>query len=135
MATAKTNLLDLSRRDLEAFFVALGEKPFRATQLMKWLYHERITDFAAMTNLSKVLRERLTERAEIRLPEVVLDRASQDGSHKWLIRLDSGNCIETVFIPEPDRGTLCVSSQIGCPLDCSFSRLLVLRHGTAGLQP
>ncbi len=118
--TGKVNLLDLDRRDLEAFFVALGEKPFRATQLMKWLYHERVTDFAAMTNLSKALRERLAERAEIRPPEVVLDQASRDGSHKWLIRLDSGNSIETVFIPEPDRSTLCVSSQIGCPLDCSF---------------
>jgi 23S rRNA (adenine2503-C2)-methyltransferase len=118
--TGKVNLLDLNRRDLEAFFVALGEKPFRATQLMKWLYHERVTDFAAMTNLSKALRERLAERAEIRPPEVVLDQASRDGSHKWLIRLNSGNSIETVFIPEPDRGTLCVSSQIGCPLDCSF---------------
>jgi len=120
-ATAgKINLLDLDRHDLEAFFVALGEKPFRATQVMKWIYHERIIDFAAMTNLSKALRERLTDCAEIRLPEVALDQASRDGSHKWLIRLDSGNGIETVFIPEPDRGTLCVSSQIGCPLDCSF---------------
>ncbi len=118
--TTKLNLLDLDRRDLEAFFAALGEKPFRVTQLMKWIYHERVTDFAAMTNLSKALRVQLAERAEIRLPEVILDQASRDGSHKWLIRLDSGNCIETVFIPEPDRGTLCVSSQIGCPLDCSF---------------
>ena len=118
--TGKVNLLDLSRRDLEAFFVALGEKPFRAAQVMKWIYHERVTDFPAMTNLSKALRERLAEHAEIRPPEVVLDQASRDGSHKWLIRLDSGNGIETVFIPEPDRGTLCVSSQIGCPLDCSF---------------
>ncbi|MCC8988257.1 MAG: bifunctional tRNA (adenosine(37)-C2)-methyltransferase TrmG/ribosomal RNA large subunit methyltransferase RlmN, partial [Candidatus Contendobacter sp.] len=117
---SKLNLLDLDRRDLDAFFARLGEKPFRAVQLMKWLYHERVTDFAAMTNLGKALRERLAECAEIRLPEIVLDQASQDGSHKWLIRLDSGNSIETVFIPEPDRGTLCVSSQIGCPLDCSF---------------
>jgi 23S rRNA (adenine2503-C2)-methyltransferase len=116
----KINLLDLDRPDLEAFFVALGEKPFRATQIMKWIYHERVIDFAAMTNLSKALRERLADCAEIRLPEVALDQASRDGSHKWLIRLDSGNGIETVFIPEPDRGTLCVSSQIGCPLDCSF---------------
>ena len=116
----KVNLLDLERRDLEAFFVTLGEKPFRATQVMKWIYHERVIDFAAMTNLSKALRERLVDCAEIRLPEVVLDQASRDGSHKWLIRLDRENCIETVFIPEPDRGTLCVSSQIGCPLDCSF---------------
>ncbi|MBK8534328.1 MAG: 23S rRNA (adenine(2503)-C(2))-methyltransferase RlmN [Candidatus Competibacteraceae bacterium] len=116
----KVNLLDLDRRDLEAFFAALGEKPFRATQIMKWIYHERVTDFAAMSNLSKALRERLAACAEIRLPEVILDQASRDGSHKWLIRLDSGNSIETVFIPEPDRGTLCISSQIGCPLDCSF---------------
>ena len=120
MTAAKTNLLDLDRRDLEEFFVALGEKPFRAAQLMKWIYHERVIDFAAMTDLSKALRARLADCAEIRLPEVALDQASRDGSHKWLIRLDSGNCVETVFIPEPDRGTLCVSSQIGCPLDCSF---------------
>ncbi|MCP5195569.1 MAG: 23S rRNA (adenine(2503)-C(2))-methyltransferase RlmN [Gammaproteobacteria bacterium] len=118
--TVRTNLLDLDRRGLEAFFVSLGEKPFRATQMMKWIYHERVTDFAAMTNLSKTLRERLAECAEIRPPQVVLDQPSRDGSHKWLVRLDSGNSIETVFIPEPDRGTLCVSSQIGCPLDCSF---------------
>ena len=120
MTAAKTNLLDLDRRDLEEFFVALGEKPFRAAQLMKWIYHERVIDFAAMTDLSKALRARLADCAEIRLPEVALDQASRDGSHKWLIRLDSGNSVETVFIPEPDRGTLCVSSQIGCPLDCSF---------------
>jgi 23S rRNA (adenine2503-C2)-methyltransferase len=118
--SARINLLDLDRRDLEAFFVALDEKPFRAVQVMKWIYHQRVADFAAMTDLSKALRERLAERAEIRPPEVALDRASRDGSHKWLIRLDRGNSIETVFIPEPDRGTLCVSSQIGCPLDCSF---------------
>jgi 23S rRNA (adenine2503-C2)-methyltransferase len=120
VATAKINLLDLDRRDLEAFFVSLGEKPFRATQVMKWIYHEGVTDFALMTDLSKALRERLAERAAIRPPEVVLDQVSRDGSHKWLIRLDGGNGIESVFIPEPDRGTLCVSSQIGCPLDCSF---------------
>ncbi|MBK7541249.1 MAG: 23S rRNA (adenine(2503)-C(2))-methyltransferase RlmN [Candidatus Competibacteraceae bacterium] len=120
MTAARTNLLDLDRRALEAFCASLDEKPFRAVQLMKWIYHERVTDFAAMTNLSKALRQRLAGCAEIRPPELVLDRASRDGSHKWLVRLDSGNCIETVFIPEPDRGTLCVSSQIGCPLDCSF---------------
>lgn len=120
MTTAKTNLLNLDRCALEAFFIALGEKPFRAAQVMKWIYHEQIIDFAAMSNLSKALRAQLTECAEIRPPEVVLDQASRDGSHKWLMRLDSGNSIETVFIPETDRGTLCVSSQIGCPLDCSF---------------
>ena len=117
---AKVNLLNLDRHDLEGFFVALGEKPFRAVQIMKWIYHERVSDFAAMTNLSKALRERLAQCAEIRPPEVIVDQASADGSHKWLVRLDSGNSIETVFIPEPERGTLCVSSQIGCPLDCAF---------------
>ncbi|RUQ36400.1 MAG: 23S rRNA (adenine(2503)-C(2))-methyltransferase RlmN [Candidatus Competibacteraceae bacterium] len=120
MAADKLNLFDLDRRDLETFFVSMGEKPFRAAQLMKWIYHERVVDFAAMTDLSKALRARLAETTEIRPPEVILDQGSQDGSHKWLIQLDSGNCIETVFIPEPDRGTLCVSSQIGCPLDCAF---------------
>lgn len=116
----RINLLDLDRRALEAFFATLGEKPFRAAQVMKWIYHERLTDFAAMTNLSKGLRARLLEGVEIRPPGVVQDRPSHDGSRKWLIRLDNGNSVETVFIPEPDRGTLCVSSQIGCPLDCAF---------------
>ncbi len=114
------NLLNLDRHGLENFFISLGEKPFRAVQLMKWIYHERVTDFNAMTNLSKALRTRLSECAEVRVPEVVLDQASQDGSCKWLIQLDSGNSVEAVFIPETERGTLCVSSQIGCPLDCSF---------------
>ena len=118
--TDRTNLLDLDRRALEGFFAALGEKPFRAAQVMKWIYHERLTDFAAMTNLSQGLRARLAECAEIRPPGVSHDQPSQDGSRKWLVRLDSGNSVETVFIPEPDRGTLCVSSQIGCPLDCAF---------------
>lgn len=120
VAVTKTNLLNLHRKDLEAFFATLGEKPFRAAQVMKWIYHERVTAFADMTNLSKALRQRLAECAEIRRPEVVLAQASADGSHKWLLRMDSGNCIEMVFIPEPERGTLCVSSQIGCALDCSF---------------
>ncbi len=117
---AKTNLLDLDRRALEAFFAELGEKPFRATQVMKWIYHEGVSDFESMTNLSKQVRVRLAEIAEVRAPELVLEQASRDGSRKWVVRLDSGNCVETVFIPEDDRGTLCVSSQIGCALDCSF---------------
>ncbi|TCO82405.1 23S rRNA (adenine2503-C2)-methyltransferase [Plasticicumulans lactativorans] len=117
---ARINLLDLTRRELEAFFAGLGEKPFRAQQVMKWIYHEGITDFEAMTNLSKKVRSQLMALAEVRLPEVVLDQASGDGSHKWLIRVDSGNCIEAVFIPETGRGTLCVSSQVGCALNCSF---------------
>jgi len=117
---AKTNLLDLDRKGLEAFFADLGEKPFRASQVMKWIYHAGVTDFDAMSNLSKALRARLHALAELRLPEVVLDQASRDGSHKWLLRLADGNCIETVFIPEKGRGTLCVSSQVGCGLNCTF---------------
>ncbi len=120
MENDRINLLDLDRRDLEAFFVALGEKTFRASQIMKWIYHEGVMDFEFMTNISKALRERLQQLAEVRPPDVVMSHVSQDGSHKWLIRVDSGNCVETVFIPESDRGTLCVSSQIGCALDCSF---------------
>ena len=116
----KLNLLNLNRRDMADFLTSLGEKPFRTAQLMKWIYHDGVVDFDAMTNLSKALRQKLAEHAEIRFPMVIHDEASRDGSRKWLIRLDSGNCIETVFIPETGRGTLCVSSQIGCALDCTF---------------
>lgn len=117
---SKLNLLDLNRAELEAYFLDLGEKRFRAEQIMKWIYHESVTDLAAMSNLSKALRARLEPLAEICLPRIVLDRQSEDGTRKWLIELAGGNCIETVFIPEPDRGTLCVSSQVGCILDCTF---------------
>ena len=120
MSEAKLNLLDLDRPGLEAFFASLGEKAFRAEQVMKWIYHQGVVEIDAMTNLSKALRERLRALAEIRPPAVALSQASQDGSYKWLIRLDSGNCIEMVFIPELERGTLCVSSQVGCALNCSF---------------
>jgi 23S rRNA (adenine2503-C2)-methyltransferase len=116
----KVNLLDLDRAGLEDLFAGLGERPYRATQVMRWLHHNGVDDFSAMTDLSKGLRARLTESTEIRAPEVVLDQASEDGTHKWLLRLDDGQCIETVFIPERDRGTLCVSSQVGCALDCTF---------------
>jgi 23S rRNA (adenine2503-C2)-methyltransferase len=116
----KVNLLDLDRAGLEDLFAGLGERPYRATQVMRWLHHNGVDDFSAMTDLSKGLRARLSESTEIRAPEVVLDQASEDGTHKWLLRLDDGQCIETVFIPERDRGTLCVSSQVGCALDCTF---------------
>ena len=116
----KINLLDYDRAGLEAFFTARGEKPFRATQLMKWIYGQGVTDFAAMTNVSKALRAGLAAETSIRLPEIAADNVSDDGSRKWLFRLEDGNCIETVFIPEADRGTLCVSSQVGCMLNCSF---------------
>lgn len=117
---SKVNLLDLNRADMEAFFASLGEKTFRAKQVMQWLHQYGVSDFEEMTNLSKDLRARLKETAEIRAPEVVIDQASADGTHKWLLRLDSGNSVETVFIPEQGRGTLCVSSQVGCALECSF---------------
>ena len=114
------NLLDLDRSDLEAFFSELGEKPFRAEQVMKWIHQQGVVDFGAMTNLSKALRQRLREIAQISLPQVRLRQTSRDGTQKWLLQLDDANCIETVFIPELDRGTLCVSSQVGCILNCRF---------------
>jgi len=120
MTATRTNLLDLDRAGLAAWFGAHGEKPFRATQLMQWVYGRGVADFGAMTNISKALQARLLEQAEIALPEVVSDNVSEDGSRKWLLRLADGNCIETVFIPELERGTLCVSSQVGCQLNCSF---------------
>jgi 23S rRNA (adenine2503-C2)-methyltransferase len=116
----QTNLLDLDRAGLETFFAGLGEKSFRATQLMKWIYGQGVTDFAAMTNISKSLQARLQDLASIDLPEIASDNQSDDGSRKWLFRLADGNCIETVYIPEAERGTLCVSSQVGCMLNCSF---------------
>jgi len=116
----KMNLLDLDRAGMEAFFTSIGEKAFRASQVMKWIHQHRVTDINEMTNLSKSLRENLLAMSEVRLPQVVVDQKSDDGTRKWLLRLDSGNSIETVFIPEGTRGTLCVSSQIGCALECSF---------------
>jgi 23S rRNA (adenine2503-C2)-methyltransferase len=115
-----TNLLGLDRDALTNFFVTLGEKPFRATQVLQWIHHYGVDDFAAMTNLSKALREQLVQQARIAAPEVAADHVAADGTRKWLLRLSDGNCIETVYIPEADRGTLCVSSQVGCMLNCSF---------------
>ncbi|PCJ92061.1 MAG: 23S rRNA (adenine(2503)-C(2))-methyltransferase RlmN [Porticoccaceae bacterium] len=117
---SKTNLLGLSVEKLTDFFASIGEKPFRATQVLKWIHQMGVDDFDQMTNLAKNLREKLKVVAEIRAPEVVSQHDSIDGTSKWLIRVSDGNCIETVFIPEKGRGTLCVSSQIGCSLDCSF---------------
>lgn len=119
-ASTRQNLLDLDEAGLRAFFHELGEKPFRATQVLKWIHQQGVDDFGAMTNLSKGLRTRLAEVAEIRAPEVEAEHRSADGTIKWLLRLDSGNAIEMVYIPEPDRATLCVSSQVGCALECSF---------------
>jgi len=116
----KTNLLGLNRQDMEAFFAELGEKAFRASQLIKWIHQLNVTDFDQMTNLSKSLRAQLKEKACIQGLRVEVDQLSKDGTRKWLLALPDGNRIETVFIPEDDRGTLCISSQVGCALDCSF---------------
>jgi 23S rRNA (adenine2503-C2)-methyltransferase len=116
----RINLLGLDRSGMEAFVVALGEPPFRAVQLLQWIHRFGMDDFTAMTNLGKTLRARLAGCAEIRAPEIAADRLAADGTRKWLLRLPDGNGIETVFIPESDRGTLCVSSQVGCTLNCRF---------------
>jgi len=120
MNDGKTNLLGLNRAQMEEFFLSVGEKRFRAQQIMKWVYHESITDFDEMTNLSKALRVKLNDVAEIRLPTVASKQFSKDGTRKWVIQVDSNNQVETVFIPQGKRGTLCVSSQVGCALDCDF---------------
>jgi 23S rRNA (adenine2503-C2)-methyltransferase len=117
---ARANLLDFDREGLRNFFAELGEKPWRADQVMKWIYHRLESDFGAMTDLGKSLRGKLPEVAVIAPPKALLDKASSDGTRKWLLGMDSGNAVETVHIPEPTRGTLCVSSQIGCGLNCSF---------------
>lgn len=120
MTPAPINLVGLNRNDLESFFASMGEKPFRAVQVMQWVYQRRVLAFENMTDLSKTLRERLQDSASLEIPEIVKDQTSSDGTRKWLFRLADGNCIETVFIPESDRGTLCVSSQVGCMLTCTF---------------
>lgn len=120
-ATAdKINLLGMSQDMLEQFFAERDEKPFRARQLMQWIYQRGVLDFDEMTDLSKKLRERLKQESEIVLPEVQARFDSADGTIKWLFATDCGQAVETVFIPEPDRGTLCISSQVGCALDCAF---------------
>lgn len=116
----RVNLLGMPRAALQDFLVELGEKPYRALQLMKWIYHQGVADFAQMTDVGRALREKLAARAEIRAPGVASEHLSADGTRKWLIRVTGGSCVETVFIPEDGRGTLCVSSQVGCALDCSF---------------
>jgi len=117
---SRINLLDFDQAGLRAFFESIGEPPFRAEQLLKWIYHRQVTDFAHMSNLSKPLRERLASMAEIAPPKVIREQLSVDGTVKWLMGFGGANAIETVFIPEPNRGTLCISSQVGCALNCSF---------------
>lgn len=114
------NLLGLTPSELAAYCIALGEKPFRAKQLLRWMHHAGVDDFSAMTDVSKALRERLGHEATIAGPTVRRDTTATDGTRKWLLDVGTGNAVETVFIPEPRRGTLCISSQAGCALECSF---------------
>jgi 23S rRNA (adenine2503-C2)-methyltransferase len=116
----KLNLLGRSQQSLEEYFAGIGEKPFHARQVMRWIYQRGVTDFAAMTDLSKSLRAHLPDVASVELPGVLSRHDSADGTVKWLLASGSGQAIETVFIPEPGRGTLCISSQVGCALDCAF---------------
>jgi len=121
LAGERVNLLGLPRAELEAFVATrLGAKPFRARQLMKWIYRRGAADFAAMTDLAQDFRSQLSEVARIAVPEIVAEQVSNDGTRKWMLRMDEVQGIETVYIPEPDRGTLCISSQVGCAMDCSF---------------
>jgi 23S rRNA (adenine2503-C2)-methyltransferase len=117
---AKVNLLDFDRQGLRDFFVRIGEKPYRAEQVMKWMYHDLEDNFENMTDVGKALRTKLNDSCYIGPPKTLLDKAATDGTHKWLLGMDKGNAVETVYIPEPTRGTLCVSSQIGCALNCQF---------------
>lgn len=116
----RVNLLGLTQAGLERFFDAIGEKRFRATQVLKWIHQRGETDFQQMSNISKALRDKLSQLAEVRPPAVIQQWDSVDGTRKFLIECSGGNAIETVFIPDGERGTLCVSSQVGCSLDCSF---------------
>ncbi|EHQ57676.1 23S rRNA m(2)A-2503 methyltransferase [gamma proteobacterium HIMB55] len=117
---SKVNLLGMTRAQLEAFFGEIGEKKFRAQQVMKWMHHQGVRDFQAMTNLGKGLRDRLESCAEITPPQIESQQDSADGTRKWAIKVDGGALVEAVLIPEGDRATLCVSSQVGCSLDCKF---------------
>jgi 23S rRNA (adenine2503-C2)-methyltransferase len=117
----RTNLLGLARSELEAFVAErMGAKPFRARQLMKWIYRRGAADFSVMSDLAQDFRTQLAEVAEITVPQIVTQQVSNDGTRKWMLRMDQAQGIETVYIPEPGRGTLCISSQVGCAMDCSF---------------
>ncbi|WP_158967609.1 bifunctional tRNA (adenosine(37)-C2)-methyltransferase TrmG/ribosomal RNA large subunit methyltransferase RlmN [Paraglaciecola sp. L3A3] len=118
--TAKINLLDFNRAGLRAYFSEIGEKPFRADQVMKWIYQQGISDFEQMTNLNKVLRAKLIANCEVKAPEIAYQQNATDGTIKFALRLEGGQEVETVWIPDGDRATLCVSSQVGCALECTF---------------
>ena len=119
-SAVKANLVGMNRPALEEYFVARGEKSFRAQQILQWVYQRGVTDVNEMTDLSKALRTDLQQNTEFAFPAIVSEQVSADGTIKWLLRADDSNAIETVYIPESNRGTLCVSSQVGCALDCTF---------------
>ena len=116
----KTNLLNFDLPSLTAHFAQMGEKPFRARQVMRWMHLGGIADFTDMTDLAKSLRHKLLDNAEVKVPDLLIEQKSADGTCKWLLDVGTGNGVETVFIPEDTRGTLCISSQIGCALECMF---------------
>jgi 23S rRNA (adenine2503-C2)-methyltransferase len=116
----KANLLGFDATGLERFFEAQGEKPFRARQVLRWLHQRHEGDFARMSDLAKVLREKLVATSTVEAPQIIGDTTAADGTRKWLLKVDGANAVEAVFIPETSRGTLCVSSQAGCVLDCAF---------------
>jgi len=120
VTATRINLFDLDEIRMRAFFESIGEKPFRAQQVLKWIYHQGVTDFNQMTNLGLGLRQSLFQLAEIEPPRVLSEQVSLDGTTKWLMGFGGGNAVETVYIPEPNRGTLCISSQVGCALNCTF---------------
>jgi 23S rRNA (adenine2503-C2)-methyltransferase len=116
----KTNLLDFNLAQLSEHFASMGEKPFRARQVMRWMHQMGEDDFDGMTDIAKSLRAKLQDSAEVRAPSFMTEQKASDGTRKWLLDVGTGNGVETVFIPEDDRGTLCVSSQVGCALECTF---------------
>lgn len=120
--SSRVNLLNLSLGELKEFCVSLGEKPFRATQIMKWIYQWGATSFEGMNNIKKELREKLAQVAEIRAPEIISEQRSADGTMKWALDVGDGQVVETVLIPEEGRNTLCISTQVGCPINCAFCR-------------
>ena len=122
MSETRINLMNLGVDELKDFAVSLGEKPFRATQFLKWIYQYGVTDFDLMTNIKKDLREKLKEIACIKAPEIVTEQRSSDGTVKWALDIGDGQLVETVLIPEEGRNTLCISTQVGCPVKCAFCR-------------
>ena len=126
----RVNLLDFDHAALTEWCASIGEKPFRATQLSRWLHRHVECDFDKMTNLAKVFRAKLKDLAEVRSPQPIAEKKSADGTRKWLFDVGNGNAVESVFIPEDDRGTLCISTQAGCAMGCLFCST-----GKQGVQP